>query len=238
MLIQNARSVAENKLKLVVAGASGYGKTRSVVSLKRAGFKPLVVSAEAGLLSIMGSDIDFIDITIGEDGKTLPKDKRIARLMDCYNFIHSPEAMIKYDLIFIDSISEISQCLFDLLKKEYPERKDSLVMFGELGQKSRDLIKAFRDTSHYHVVFTCLSKVEKDESGKRYLGFDMVGGIADKLPQFFDEILQIRIGKDDQPEFVCKATDSMIAKDRSGKLNPVEPYDLGAIFKKILQPTT
>lgn len=233
MKIQSTDSVKENKLKVVINGLSGAGKTTLVKTLKHAGYKVLIISFESGLLSIAGSGIDYIDGTKDDSGVVIAKEARINRLMDVYKFILTKEAQAKYDTIYIDSLTEISQCMFDALRKEYPERKDNLVLYGELGQKMREMIKAFRDIPHYHVVFTCLGKVEKDEVGKRFMGFDLIGSIADKLPQFFDLVFYLRAKEDTTRELICTATDSIIAKDRSSKLAHSEPADLGLIFDKI-----
>lgn len=232
MKIQSTDSVTENKIKCVISGFSGSGKTTQAKTLKP--YKPLVVSAEAGLLPLSGTGIDFIDITKDDSGNLIPKELRIKRLMDVYKYILTDEAKAKYGLIYIDSLTEISQVLFDHLRKEYPERKDNLVLYGDLGQKTRDVLKAFRDVPHYHVVFTCLTVVDKDESGKRFTAFDMIGGIKDKLPGFFDEVLYLRVNAEGQREFVCNQTESIIAKDRSSKLAAVEVGNLGAVFSKIL----
>lgn len=237
MKISTAKTVTENKLKIILSGVSGSGKTTAVKSLKDAGFNPLIISFESGLLSIAGADIDYIDGTKDDNGAIIPKELRVNRLSEAYKFILSDEAKKKYDTIFVDSLTEISQCMFDFLRKEYPERKDNLVLYGDLGQKMRDAIKAFRDVPHYHVVKTCLTKIEKDENAKRYMGFDLIGSISDKLPQFYDEVIYIRVKDDGTREYVCNPTDSVIAKDRSGKLSATEPADLGAIFHKILGTT-
>ena len=234
MKISSTNSIKENKIKALVAGFSGAGKTYQASLLKN--FKTLVISAESGLLSIAGKGVDYIDISKDDAGKVIPKELRINRLMEVYRYILTPEAMAKYDLLYIDSLTELSQVLYDYFKKEYPERKDSLVLFGELGQKTRDMIKSFRDVPHYHVIFTCLTVADKDETtGRRFANFDLVGGIKDRLAQFFDAILYLRINQDGGREFVCNATDSVTAKDRSGRLSPVEPPDLGAVLNKMLQ---
>ena len=234
MKIQTTNSVAENKIKCVVNGLSGAGKTSLVKTLVRNGYRPLVLSFESGLLSLAGSGIDFIDGTRDDSGALIPKELRLARLMEIYRHILTKEVREKYDTIYPDSLTEICQCMFDMLRKEYPDRKDNLVLYGELGQKMRDLIKAFRDVPDYHVVFTCLSKIEKDESGKRYVGFDLIGSIADKLPQFFDEVFYLQVAQDGGRELLCNNTTSVITKDRAGKLSSTEPADLGLVFNKIL----
>lgn len=231
MKIQTTNSVNEQKIKAVVYGLSGSGKTTLAATLKQ--YKPLIISAESGLMSLAGTGIDYIDITKDDAGNILPKETRIERLMEVYRYVLTPDAMQKYNTLFIDSLTEISQCLFDRLRKDFPERKDNLVLYGELGQKSRDLIKAFRDMPNYNVVFTCLSKVGKDETGKRFADFDLIGSISDKLPQFFDLVLYLRADAEGKRELICDSTDSIIAKNRGGKLDKVEPADLGFVFNKI-----
>lgn len=234
MRIASTNSVTENKIKCVINGLSGAGKTSLVRTLVGAGYKPLIASFESGLLSIAGTGIDYVDGTRDDAGNVIAKELRLQRLMEIYRYILSKEALEKYDTIYIDSLTEVCQCMFDALRKEYPDRKDNLVLYGELGQKMRDLIKAFRDIPNYHVVFTCLSKTEKDENGKRYLGFDLIGSIADKLPQFFDEVFYLHVTQDGGRELMCNNTTSIITKDRSSKLSSTETADLGAVFNKIL----
>lgn len=237
MIIANTNSVKENKIKAVITGVSGVGKTSLLATLKSKGYKPLIISAEAGLLSIAGSGIDYVDITKDDEGKIIPKEKRVVKLMEVYNYVLTKEAMDKYDTLCIDSLTEISQCLFDALRKEFPDRKENLVLYGELAGKTRDAIKAFRDIPHYNVAFTCLTKVEKDDNGRRFAGFDLIGSISDKLPQFFDAVLYLRANEKGERELICNSTDSIIAKDRSGRLDKVEQADLGYVFHKIQQQT-
>lgn len=233
MKIHSTSSVVENKIKALLAGASGAGKTFQAGLLKE--FNPLVISGESGLLSIAGSDIDYIDISKDDQGNLIPKEKRIARLTEVYKYVLTDEAKAKYNLLYIDSLTELSQVLYDSLHKLYPDRKDSLVLYGTLSQQTKDMIKSFRDIPHYHVIFTCLTVVDKDETtGRRFYNFDLVGGIKDRLAQFFDAVLFLRINQDGKREIVCNATDAITAKDRSGRLAAIEPADLGAIFRKML----
>lgn len=230
MKIQSTSSVNSTKVKILVTGFSGSGKTSSIKMLKA--YRPLVYSVEGGLLPLSESDIDYIDGTRSDDGRLIPKEKRAERLKEFFNFLNTDECKVKYDTIVLDSITEVSQCLYDGLKAQFPDRKDSLVLFGELGQRSKDVIKAFRDLN-YHVVFTCLAKVGKDEFGKRFIELDMVGSISDKIPQFFDIVTYIKVTPEGKREFICQQTEQINAKDRSGKLDKVE-YSLAEIFIKAL----
>ncbi len=232
MKISSTSNITENKIKALLAGPSGSGKTYQARLLKE--YRPLVISAESGLLSLAGSGIDYIDISKDDAGELIPKELRVKRLMEVYGYAMTAEAKSKYDLLYIDSLTELSQVLFDHLHKEFPERKDSLVLFGTLKQKTRDALKAFRDMPHYHVVFTCLTEIDKDDNGRRYPAFSVIGGIKDQLAQFFDLVAYIRITADGSREIVCNATDVIVAKDRSSNLLPIEEPDLGKVFRKIL----
>jgi adenylate kinase family enzyme len=236
MKVQTTNSVTEQKIKALVGGFSGAGKTTLAKTLKK--YRPLIISAESGLLSLAGTGIDFIDISKDDAGNIIPKEQRIDRLTEVYRYSMTEECKKKYGVLFIDSLTEISQCLFDRLRKDFPERKDNLVLYGELSQKTREVVKAFRDTGDYHVVFSCLSVVDKDETGKRFPAFDVIGGISSKLPGFFDLVLYLRALPDGKRELVCNSTDTIIAKNRGDKLQPIEAPDLGLIFDKILQQPT
>ena len=236
MKIQSTANVKNHKVKLLDTGPSGAGKTTSIGTLKAAGFRPIVYGLEAGLLPLsrVPGGIDFIDGSKDENGKPLPRELRSGGLRKFFAFLQTEECRNKYDTVVLDSLTEISQCLFDELKAKYPDRKDSLVLYGELGQYTRSLIKNFRDLD-YHVVITCLTKVEKDEAtGKRYVAFDLIGSISEKVAQLFDIVLYLRVTPEGGREFVCCQTESIGAKDRSGRLDPIEKPDLGEIFKKVL----
>lgn len=234
MRIISTNSINENKIKCVIAGLSGAGKTSQAATLKKAGHRPLIISAESGLRSLSDFDIDYIDVTRDDAGNLIPKEQRIKRLMDVYNLVNTPEIKEKYDTLFPDSLSELCQLMFDGIRAQHPDNKDNMIVYGLLAQKMKDLLRAFRDIPGYHVVFTCLTKIEKDPEGRRFAGFELIGSISDKLAGYFDEVLYLRINQEGKREFVCSGTDSIVAKDRSGKLDKIEPGDLGKIFNKIL----
>jgi phage nucleotide-binding protein len=233
MLITSTKSLKNKFIKAIVYGPSGNGKTTLAKTLSEK-YKPIILSLEGGLLSLSGSDVDSIDLTIDNNGKLLPVAERPNRIRDAYKFLQTEEAKSKYKTVFIDSLTEIAQAVHAMVSKEFPDRKDALPMWGQYNTVMRDTVKAFRDLPGYHVVFTCLSKVDKDDSGKRFAAFDCQGGIADKLPGFMDLVLYIRLTETGDRELLCQPTDSIPAKDRSGKLNKTEAADLDLLFNKII----
>ncbi len=238
MKINNTKNYSEDKLKILVYGEPGVGKTTLARTI---GEPTLIISAEGGLLSLNDSEIDFIDISLDDEGKQIPKEKRITRLGAVYQYLLTDECKNKYKWIFIDSLTEVSQNLIEQLNQEFPERKDSLVMYGENSKRLRSLIKSFRDLSFYNVVFTALSEVEKDENNMRITTVSLVGGLASKVPAFFDEVFNLVASVDPDGKerriLVTGKTDKNIAKDRSGKLNKFEEANLAVIASKIRQKT-
>jgi hypothetical protein len=226
---------ASNGVKIILTGASGFGKTRAVSHLIKEGFKPLFISAESGTQSLKEFEIPMIDISTNDKGEPVPMEKRFSRLGEVFKFLK--EGQHKFDTIYIDSLTEINKCLIAELKAkpEYQDPKNTLKLYGENAEIMLKLARAFRDLP-LNVVLVCLQSVEKDEIGKRYITADLVGKVADHLPPLYDIILNLQIveqeGKKIQ-RFQCQAGDNIVAKDRTGQLNFYEEYDLGKLFKKV-----
>ncbi len=230
MKIQNTKDTENNYLKILVNGESGAGKTTLAKTLLG---KTLVVSAEAGLLSLKGCDIDFIDLSTTDAGVAITDPvMRIARLSDIFKYL---QAGTKYQNVFLDSLTEIGELMVQSLYREFPDRKDSMVLWGENSKRMRSIVKSFRDLP-YNVTMVTLSKLDKDQSNKRFMGFSIAGALAEQLPQYFDEVFYLHVNEEGVRGLVTRKTDVYVCKDRSGRLDILEPADLGAIAIKILKP--
>jgi phage nucleotide-binding protein len=232
MKIKNTNDIDAHYLKALVFSPSGHGKTTLAKTL--GSYKTLIISAESGLLSLQGSDIDVIDIT-RDDKDELIEDKksRLLRLAEIYKFLLTDK---KYQCVFIDSLSELSQTMVEALQKEFPDRKDSLVLWGQNVKRMRALIKCFRDLPDKHVFVTCLSEIEKDDIGKRFTTVDLAGKISKELAAFFDLVMYLNVNADGKRTLITQPTDKMVCKDRSGRLLQEEEADLSLIIKKVLLP--
>jgi phage nucleotide-binding protein len=229
MLITNTNQVHSNGIKCLIYGESGVGKTSLVKTINE---PTLIISAESGLLSIAGSNIDVFDLNQYDN-----LEKKIASIGEVYRALNTQEYKEKYKCIFIDSITEISQQLVQFLKTKYPDKRETLVMWGEYSEKIKQMIKAFRDLQGYDVVFTALRSVEKDDIGRRYFGVDMNGKISKQIEALVDELFCLEVIESEDGEkkrvLITNRTDQYSAKDRSGKLNQYEPSNLGLVFNKI-----
>lgn len=245
MKIQNASDLASDGIKIVVAGEAGNGKTTLARTLAE-GLKDeraVVISAEAGLLSIRGVNIDVINIQTNDEGEPLPKEQRIARLGEVHQWLMAPEQRKKYQWVFIDSLTEINQNMLEKLEADpdFQGPKNTIKKFGELSTRMRGLCKSFRDLPHYNVVFTALVKTVTDADQKTTLSIDMVGAFAEKLPALFDELFYLGVsseideqtGKNKRMILTQKTDKITFPKDRSGTLDRLEIPDLSHLVKKI-----
>jgi phage nucleotide-binding protein len=198
-----------------VYGQAGSGKTTLTKTLP----KPVVLSAEDGLLSLKDDNIPFVEI------------KNIGDLHDAYSWLQDSD---EFESVVLDSISEIAEVV---LAHEKKVNKDGRAAYGEMDVQLSEIIRAFRDLN-MHVLMTAKLEKQQDEMG-RMLYFPSLPGnkTAQKLPYFFDEVLALRIEKDEegktQRALMCDSDGLWLAKDRSGKLEAWETPDLGEIIAKI-----
>jgi len=214
--LKNTSDVHTNGIKILVYGHAGAGKTTLATTMP----KPVIISAEGGLLSIKESNIPYIEVSSMED------------LKEAYSWLTSPEGQV-FESVILDSLSEIGEVV---LIHEKSINKDGRAAYGEMAAQMTALIRAFRDLPGKNVLMT--AKVEKtaDESGRLLYAPSMPGAkLGQQLPYFFDLVLALRVEKDAdgiaQRALMCDSDGLWTAKDRSGKLQSWEAPDLGEIIK-------
>lgn len=216
--LKRTRDLAQSGVKILVYGQAGSGKTSLIRTLPN----PLVLSAEAGLLSIQDADLPYIEIKCVED------------LREAYSYIMSEEGAA-FESIALDSISEIAEVILNAEKKI---AKDPRQAYGAMQEQVSDLIRAFRDIPGKHVYMSAKLEKSTDEMGRILYAPSMPGNkTGQQLPYFFDEVLALRVERDAegnvQRALMCDSDGLWQAKDRSGKLTAWEAPDLGAIVEKI-----
>lgn len=217
--LKSTKGLHANGVKLLVYGHSGAGKTSLIPTLPN----PVVLSAEAGLLSIADADVPFIEVT------------DMATLMEAYQWLTESAEGKQFESIALDSISEIAEVVLNAEKKA---TKDPRQAYGAMQEQMTDLIRAFRDIPGKHVFFTAKCEKQMDEHGRLLYSPSMPGNkTGQQLPYFFDEVLALRVEKDSEGKsyraLMCDSDGLWLAKDRSGKLDAWEAPDLGEIIRKI-----
>jgi len=203
-------------VKMLCYGESGIGKT----SLCGTAPRPIIISAEKGLLSLADMDIPVIEV------------KNLSEVREAYKYLQSAD---EYDTVCIDSLSELAETLLAEFKKE---TKDPRQAYGRMGDEMAEIVRKFRDLPNKHVFFICKQQRTQDEFTGKISYTPLMPGkaFAVNLPYFFDIVGCLRVGKKDKAEFRYIQTQPSMqyeAKDRSSKLDASEKPDLTYIFNKI-----
>lgn len=221
-LTTTKESAQANGLKIGVAGLAGSGKTMLCATT---GAPTVIISAEAGLLSLRGHDIPVIEVG------------SIADVHEAYQFIAESAEAKDFEWVCLDSISEIAE---QVLAHEKKVNKDGRAAYGELAVQMTELIRAFRDLPGRNVYMSAKMERIKDEiTGGMLYGPAMPGAkLGQQLPYYFDEFFVLRVEKDENgnPTRALQTGPDYqyTAKDRSGALDLFEAPHLGDIAKKIL----
>lgn len=216
-----SEAAAISGVKVLVYGKAGRGKTRLCATAPA----PIILSAEAGLLSLRQYAIPVIQIETIND------------LIEAFTWSEQSAEARQFATICLDSLSEIGEVVLANAKLQV---KDPRQAYGELIEKMTGTIRSFRDLKGKHVYMAAKQEPVKDDStGIVTFGPSMPGSkLGPQLPYFFDEVFNIDEGKDAQgtpfkylrtrPNFQFEA------KDRSGTLDEFESPDLTNIFNKIM----
>lgn len=220
--IGSTKDATSSGIKCLIFGASGAGKTRLASTLTG---NTLILSAEAGLLSL--KDFDIPSTTINS----------LQELKDAYSYLVANPDIIN---IYIDSLSEIAENILEHAKTNV---KDGRMAYGEMAEQVVKVVKGFRDLDGRNVIMVAKVERTKDELTGAVLYSPSFPGnkLGQNLPYLFDQVLALRIEKDIDGNIVrylqTQRDEQWDAKDRSGKLDMFEPADLSEIFSKIIGST-
>lgn len=232
MQIRSTRNYGVNRLKCLIYGESGIGKTSLAATCPG---KTLILSFEAGIGSLKLSDIDVIDCTVGDNDDILNVDQRIDKLKEAYAWLQLPDQINKYKWIFIDSLTELGELHLEKYTAFFAGGKDKFGIYRETGNDMRKLIKEFRDLPYYNVVFTALSGYDKDQD--KYT-IQIPGSLKDQAAAYFDEMYYYHgIPQEDGTKkrvLITNKVGKADGKNRLGGLELMEEPDLGKIAAKII----
>lgn len=221
-------------VKAILYGQPGTGKTPMVSTAPR----PVLLITEPGLLSIRQSQIQAWEAFTPQ---------KIDEFFEW--FINSREAA-NFDTLAIDSGSQHAEII---LTQELKTNKDGRKAYGEMSRKVMEWYDKLFFYPQKHIVLIC--KQQRAEVGKQVV---QVGGaftvemtyqaqpyfpgqdLNIKVPHRYDEILYVAEAQvPGQPKPVTairtKGTTEILARDRSGNLDELEPPHLGNLFAKAMQ---
>ena len=145
--LKRTKEATAQAVKLLVYGQAGAGKTSLIPTLP----KPVILSAEGGLLSIADTNLPFIEITSMDE------------LREAYKWLASSAESREFESVALDSISEIAEVVLNAEKKI---NKDPRAAYGAMQEQMADIIRGFRDLPGKHVYMSAKLEKTQDEMGR------------------------------------------------------------------------
>ena len=255
----NERLSAPRGVKILIAGPAGVGKTSLLRTVDP--HSALFLDIEAGDLSVQDVPVDTIQIddwqTARDIACRLGGPNSSFSPLNCYSAAHYEKiggalpGLERYTLCFIDSITAASRLSYRWAEQQPEARSDrtgAKDLRAAYGLHARELLLWLHQLQHVrekHVVFVGILEQLTDDF-KRHLGFQvqMEGAkVPREIGAIVDEFIVmdwIKFDGHDEPTraFVCTSPNNQNypSKDRSGRLDQIEPPDLGKLLTKILSP--
>jgi hypothetical protein len=246
--------------KIVVLGPTGIGKTTLVKGLPEAA--TLLVDAEAGDLAVQDwrGDVirprtwpEFRDLVVFLAGPSPAASTEQPFSQAHFDAVCAkygdPAQLAKYRYYFVDSITVLGRLCLAWAKtqpqavSERSGKPDMRGAYGLLGQEMLGALTHLQHTRDKHVVFVAILDEKTDDYGRRLFVPQIEGSkTALELPGIVDEVITYQLIKAEDNSlyraFVTRADNpwQYPAKDRSGRLDPLEPPDLGRLISKITAP--
>ena len=225
--MKGKNDIHNDGVKCLVYAESGNGKTSLAATLDMN--KTLVISFESGLLSVLdeegGENIQYVE------------PQNLSELKEIYDELNTnKEFAAKYDTIFIDSLSEISEMMIAALKQDptvYTGMKDNMKLYMIAQEKMVGIAKSFRDLKGFNVFMTALAATQTTNMVEKLVPAMAGQKLATKLPPLYDFVFYLNVDSDGKRQLITQPTASITAKSRSRKLESAEEPNLGKILAKI-----
>lgn len=252
------RMAAPRRIKAVVFGPSGIGKTSLLRTLK---IPALFVDLEGGDLSIADCVVDSIKVRTWEDARDLAcligGANLAAQPTEPYSQAHfahvqkelgkREDVLAKYELVFLDSITVLSRMCMAWAEVQ-PENiakngaKDTRGAYGLMGREMLKLLAHVQHCPDKHIIFVGILDQKTDDFGRKNWEPQMEGAkVGREMPGIVDLVLSM-VHMDDPADPGTKRRVFVTgqgnewgypAKDRSGRLAPVERADLQHVIDTI-----
>jgi hypothetical protein len=256
-IVSAVERMAERKgVKLLMLGKSGIGKTSRLKDLDPA--TTLFLDIEAGDLAVAdwpGDTIrpaswpesrDFFVFLAGPD-KSLPPESAFSQAHYDHVIEKFGDAtqLGRYQTFFLDSITQLSRQCFAWCKSQpgavsdRSGKPDLRAAYGLLGQEMIGALTHLQHARGKNVVFVAILDERLDDFNRKVFVPQIEGSKTSlELPGIVDEVVTLaEIKAEDGSSYRAFVTHTVNpygfpAKDRSGRLDLLEPPHLGALIAK------
>ena len=262
IITADERLAERSGAKILIIGLSGVGKTSLLRTMPPAMLaSTLFVDIEAGDIAV--SDLRVASVrprtwvecrdlacALGGFNPALPPNV-------AYSEAHFNEVMknselaqlVGYQILFVDSLTAGGRLCFTWAEQQ-PEaftdrgRKDLRAVYGLHARSMLGWLNQLQHARARNVIFVAVLEKSVDDLNVATWQPQMEGAKTGReLPAIVDEIITMNWinfgdGKPPARAFVCANPNawSFPAKDRSGRLEPIEPPNLGALIEKLTGP--
>ena len=256
-IISAQQRMAERKgVKLLMLGKSGIGKTTRLRDLDPS--TTLFIDIEAGDLSVASWPGDTIRpaswpecrdlfVYLAGPDRSLPPEAAfsVAHYEHVVGQFGDPAQIERYATFFVDSITQMSRLCFTWCKSQpgaisdRSGKPDLRAAYGLLGQEMVGALTHLQHARGKNVVFVAILDERLDDFNRRVFEPQIEGSKTGlQMPGIVDEVVTLaEIKADDGTSYRAFVTHTLNpfgfpAKDRSGRLDLLEPPDLGALIAK------
>jgi len=245
--------------KIVICGQSGVGKTTLAKTLNPQ--TTLFMDLEAGDSAIEGHPIDVIRPRTWQEcrdfacflggGNPSLSDESAYSMAHydsvCQVFGDPTQLTQKYDTIFVDSITVAGRLCFQYCQNQPENRSDrtgKLDTRSAYGMQGREMMAWLTHLQHIrskNVIFVGILDSRVDDYGRTNYELQIEGSKTGReLPGIVDEVITMAVLTNPETNhpyraFVCNNMNEWgyPAKDRSGRLDPIEEPHLGKLMAKM-----
>ena len=257
IILADQRLAAPRSIKGCIFGKSGIGKTSLLWTLDPA--TTLFMDLEAGDLAIEGWAGDTIRprtwdecrdfaVFIGGANPALRDNQPYSQAHHdaVVTRLGAPDQLDRYHTVFIDSITVAGRLCFQWAKGQpeaFSDKTGKPDIRGAYGLHGREMIAWLTHLQHTrskNIWFVGILDEKLDDFNRKQFVPQIDGAKTGlELPGIVDEVISMVELRDDDGApyraFVCQTLNpyGFPAKDRSGRLDMIEPPDLGRLMDKI-----
>jgi hypothetical protein len=261
IITAHERLAEQSGAKILINGLSGVGKTSLLRTMHAEQLaRTLFVDVEAGDIAVADlpvasvrprtwSECRDLACVLGGPNPALPAN--VAYSEAHYNEVMKDSELAQlasYTILFVDSVTAVARLCFTHAEQQ-PEaftdrgRKDLRAVYGLHARGMLSWLNQLQHARERTVVFICVLEKNTDELNVSTWQPQIEGAKTGReLPAIVDEIVTMTWADfgDRKPvrAFVCTNPNpwGYPAKDRSGRLEQLEPPNLGALIEKLTRP--